>query len=376
MKNSWIHLVRGQAPRQAHVAVPKGLKEEELGRGGFHGRVANLYRVNEPTGWVRVEGEFAPGDVDGERVDTTDRGSARGRPTRLFWNDDVVVSASRRSEPMTWFARNSDADELWFVHRGEGTLETEFGPLEFRAGDYLVVPKGVTHRLVPVTKDNYFLHLESRGEIGLIEHPNLGRHNPYDPDVITAPEPKAMQGDGRAEYELRVQRAGRITSFFYPQHPFDVVGWKGDLFPFRFHNTDFRPVIADRNHVPPAAFGLFCADGWVLCNFVPSPLQRDREASRLPYYHRNVDYDEIGFLHAGSIAGQPMEGTTIMWHPRGAVHGPGEAARQMAEQFWTEIGTNDIQAVNVDCVRPLQVSPEAMAAKRDHVQLTVRKDSR
>jgi hypothetical protein len=88
-----------------------------------------------------------------------------------------------------------------------------------------------------------------------------------------------------------------------------------------------------------------------------------------------VDYDEIGFLHAGSIAGQPMEGTTIMWHPRGAVHGPGEAARQMAEQFWSEIGTNDIQAVNVDCVRPLSVAPEAMAAKRDHVQLTVRRDA-
>ncbi|HKC52548.1 MAG TPA: homogentisate 1,2-dioxygenase, partial [Myxococcota bacterium] len=84
MKNSWIHLVRGQTPRQAHVAVPKGLKEEELGRGGFHGRVANLYRLNEPTGWVRVEGDFAPGDVDGERVDTTDRTSASGAPTRLF----------------------------------------------------------------------------------------------------------------------------------------------------------------------------------------------------------------------------------------------------------------------------------------------------
>ncbi|HKC51123.1 MAG TPA: homogentisate 1,2-dioxygenase, partial [Myxococcota bacterium] len=294
----------------------------------------------------------------------------------LFWNDDITVSASRRSEPMPYFARNADADELWFVHRGEGTFETEFGPLEFRPGDYLVLPKGVTHRVVPMTRDNYFLHLESRGEIGLVEHPSLGRHNPYDPDVLSVPEPKAMQGDGRAEYEVRVKRAGRVTAFFYPQHPFDVVGWKGDLFPFRFHNTDFRPVTADRNHVPPSAFGLFCADGWVLCNFVPSPLQRDREASRLPYYHRNVDFDEIGFLHAGSIAGQPMEGTTIMWHPRGAVHGPGEAARQMAEQFWSEIGTNDIQAVNVDCVRPLSVAPEAMAAKRDHVQLTVRSDAK
>ena len=219
MKNSWIHLAKGQTPRQAHVAVPKGLKEEEIGRGGFHGRVANLYRKNEPTGWIRVEGDFAPGDVDGERVDTTDRASARGVPTRLFWNDDLTVSASRRSEPMPYFARNADADELWFVHRGEGTFETEFGPLEFRPGDYLVLPKGVTHRVVPQTRDNYFLVVESRGEIGFIEHPNLGRHNPFDPDVIGVPEPKAMDGDGRAEYEVRVKRDGRTTSFFYPQPP-------------------------------------------------------------------------------------------------------------------------------------------------------------
>lgn len=373
MRNQWIHLAKGQVPRQAHVAVPKGLKEEEIGRGGFQGRVANLYRRNEPTAWVRVDGEFAPGDVDGEQVATSDQRDPRGGPTPLWENEDLVVSVSRRSEPMPFFLRDADADELWFVHRGEGTLETEFGPLEFRPGDYLVIPKGVTYRLAPRTTDNYFLVLESRGEIDFIEHTSLGRHNPFDPDVIGVPEPRAYDGDGRAEYEVRVKRDGRVTAFFYATHPFDVLGWKGDLFPFRFHNTDFRPVIADRNHVPPSAYGLFRADGWVLCNFVPSPMQRDPEASRLPYYHRNMDYDEIGFLHAGSVAGVPMEGTTIMWHPRGAVHGPGEEARAMAERFWQEIGTNDIEAVNVDTVRPLRMAKEAFAAKRDHVQLTTGK---
>jgi len=373
MKNSWIHLAKGTVPRQAHVAVPKGLKEEEIGRGGFQGRVANVYRQNEPTGWLRVEGEFAPGDVDGEKITTADARDARGDATVLWENEDLVVSASRRSEPMPYFLRDSDADRLYFVHRGEGTCETEFGPLAFRPGDYLVIPKGVTHRMSPATRDNYLLQLESRGEIRFIEHVTLGRHNPFDPDVMEIPEPKAESGDGRAEYEVRVKRDGRFTSFFYGHHPFDVVGWKGDLFPFRFHNTDFRPVIADRNHVPPSAYGLFQSDGWVLCNFVPAPMQRDREASRLPYYHRNMDYDEIGFLHAGSVAGVPMEGTTIMWHPRGAVHGPGEEMRAMAEQFWQEIGMNDIEAVNIDCVRPLRMSDAARAAKRDQVQLTTRK---
>jgi homogentisate 1,2-dioxygenase len=376
MKNSWIHLVRGQAPRQAHVAVPKGLKEEEIGRGGFQGRVAELYRLHEPTGWLRAEGDGAPGDLDGERIDAADARDARGGPAAIFTNADLTVSISRRAEAMPWFARNADGDELWFVHRGEGTCETEFGPLEFRPGDYLVLPKGVTYRIVPRGRDNYFLHVESRAEIELVEHALLGRHNPYDPDVIAVPEPKPVSGDAGREYEVRVKRDGRTTSFFFAHHPLDVVGWKGDLFPFRFHNTDFRPVVADRNHVPPTAFGLFRAEGWVLCNFVPHPVQMDREAARLPYYHRNVDYDEIGFLHAGTLGGAPMAGTTIMWHPRGAVHGPGEEARAAADAAWDLVRHDDLEAVNIDCLRPLALTPAARAALRGEVQLVTGKEAR
>lgn len=370
MKNSWIHHVRGRTPRQAHVAIPEGLKEEEIGRGGFQGRVAELYREHEPTGWTRVEGDYAPGDFDGERVEPSDRGDARGTPVCLLHNDDVTISISRRSAPMPYWFRNADADQLWFVHRGEGTFETEFGPLAFRPGDYLVIPKGVTYRVVPKTSDNYFLILDSAAEIEFVEHQSLGRHNPYDPDVVEVPTPTPPTDARAQEYEVRVQRAGELTSFFFDHHPLDVVGWKGDLFPFRFHNTDFRPVFADRNHVPPTAFGLFRADGWVLCNFVPHPVQMDREAARLPYYHRNVDYDEIGFLHGGTLGGAPMAGTTIMWHPRGAVHGPGEAARAAADAAWDLVKHDDLEAVNVDCVRPLKMTAEARRALRRESQLT------
>ena len=369
MKNSWIHHTRGQTPRQAHVAVPKGLKEEEIGRGGFQGRVAEVYRKNEPTGWVRVEGEGAPADIDGEAIATPDQTDPRAGPALAFYNDDLSVSLSRRAEPMPFYYRNADGDDLWFVHRGEGTFETEFGPLDFRPGDYLLFPKGVTYRVVPRTRDNYFLVLESRDEIGLVEHRELGRHNPYDPDLIAVPDPKPMSGDAGVEYEVRVKRAGCFTSFFFPHHPIDAVGWKGDLFPFRFHNLDFRPVIADRNHVPPTAFGLFQAPGFVLCNFVPHPVQMDREAARLPYYHRNVDFDEIGFLHAGTLGGAPMAGTSIMWHPRGATHGPNEAARSAAEAAWDQITGDDLEAVNIDSARPLSVTPQVRAAMRDQVQL-------
>ncbi|HYC01150.1 MAG TPA: homogentisate 1,2-dioxygenase [Candidatus Limnocylindrales bacterium] len=366
---SWIHLAKGRYPRQAHVQVPEGLKEEEIGRGGFQGRAAEVYRLHEPTAWTRVEGDFAPMDVDGSIIDASDRTDPCGGLTRCFYNDDLTISVSRRSEPMPFWLRNADGDELWFVHRGTGVMETEFGPLEFRPGHYIVLPKGVTYRLVPETRDNYFLHIECTGEIALAEHTLLGRHNPYDPTVIEAPEPKAYDGDGRREYEVRVKRCGMITSFFYDHHPLDVVGWKGDLFPFRFHNLDFRAVVSDRNHVPPTAFALFQGPGFVVCNFVPRPAEMERGVSRLPYYHRNMDYDEIGFLHDGTMMGAPMLKATFMVHPRGAVHGPGEQARAMAEQHWDAISYYDLQAVNIDAVRPLTIAPEARAALRSDVQL-------
>lgn len=367
---SWIHQSKGQVPRQAHVNIPKGLKEEEIGRGGFQGRVAEVYRLNEPTGWKRVVGEFAPMDLDGSKIGAADQNDPNGAPTRAFYNDDLTISISRRCEPTPYYFRNADGDMLYFIHRGQGTFETEFGPLTFRPGDYIVLPKGITYRLVPETRDNYFLVCESRGEIQLVDYAGLGRHNPYDPTVIDVPEPKAMTGNPQQkEWEVRVKRAGTHTSFFYDHHPMDVVGWKGDLFPFRFHNKDFRPVVADRNHVPPSAFMLFQASGWVLCNFVPHPAQRERGALRLPYYHRNMDYDEIGFIHAGTMGGNPLHGATIMVHPRGSVHGPGEDAREAADANWDNFHEHDIQAVNIDTERPLIMTPEARATARDQVQL-------
>ena len=43
---------------------------------------------------------------------------------------------------MPYLFRNADADELLFVHAGAGRLETDFGPLAYEPGDYLVIPRG------------------------------------------------------------------------------------------------------------------------------------------------------------------------------------------------------------------------------------------
>jgi homogentisate 1,2-dioxygenase len=71
-------------------------------------------------------------------------------------NHDVTVSVSRRSAAMPFYYRNADGDELIFVHRGAGTIETDFGPLAFEKGDYINIPRAVTYRVVPETTDNFF----------------------------------------------------------------------------------------------------------------------------------------------------------------------------------------------------------------------------
>ena len=126
-----------------------GTVEEEHGRQAFTGRASHLYRTAPPTAWVKVEGPLRPWAFDWNQLTPPDQTDPEGDPLVVLSNRDLTVLVSRRSAPMPYFVRDADGDVVYFVHRGEGTLETDYGPLRFRPGDYLVVPKGTTHRVVP-----------------------------------------------------------------------------------------------------------------------------------------------------------------------------------------------------------------------------------
>ncbi|HEU4436232.1 MAG TPA: homogentisate 1,2-dioxygenase, partial [candidate division Zixibacteria bacterium] len=149
-------LKKGKAAQQAHVGLPEGTFEEEHGRKGFYGKSAHLYHTHPPTAWIRFEGKLRPHCLDLNKLEPADQKSAKGEPVAFMGNDDIILYVSRRTEPMPFYRRNADGDELWFVHRGKGRLESDFGPLDFEPGDYLIVPRSVTHRIVPQTKDNFF----------------------------------------------------------------------------------------------------------------------------------------------------------------------------------------------------------------------------
>jgi homogentisate 1,2-dioxygenase len=146
-----IHFKKGKVAQQAHVGLPEDTFEEEHGRRGFYGKSAHLYHTHPPTGWVRIEGKLRPHCFDCNRLEPSGRNDARGGPITFLANNDVKISVSRRSAAMPFYYRNADGDELIFVHRGHGKIETDFGPLDYERGDYVVVPKAVTYRILPAT---------------------------------------------------------------------------------------------------------------------------------------------------------------------------------------------------------------------------------
>jgi homogentisate 1,2-dioxygenase len=346
-------LRKGKTASQAHVGLPEGTFEEEHGRKGFYGKSAHLYHTHPPTGWVRFEGKLRPHCFDLNRLEPGDLHSADGAPLAFLGNADVVLSVSRRSAPMPFYFRNADGDELVFVHRGEGVIETDFGPLEFEKGDYIHLPRAVTYRILPRTTDNFFLMVESKTEFEQPEKGLLGQHALYDPAVIVTPEPAPILDDDR-EWEVRIKCENEYSKVFYPFNPMDVVGWKGDLTAWKINMRDIRPVMSPRAHLPPSAHTTFVTGGAVVCSFLPRPLEEDPQALRVPFFHRNTDYDEFLFYHDGDFFSRDnIKAGMATLHPRGIHHGPHPKA--LANQH--KKTHTDESAVMLDGLNPIHVLP-------------------
>ncbi|HEY1217468.1 MAG: homogentisate 1,2-dioxygenase [Bryobacteraceae bacterium] len=350
-------LKKGKFASQAHVGLPEGTYEEEHGRKGFYGKSAHLYHAHPPTGWIRFEGKLRPHCFDLNRVEPSDLRDREGTPLAVLGNRDVQVYVSRRSQAMPFYYRNADGDELIFVHRGAGIIETDFGPLRFEKGDYVVMPRAVTYRVAPETTDNFFLIIQSRTEFDPPEKGLLGQHALYDPAVVTTPEPEPHLDDGAAsagEWEIRIKAEDEISKVVYPFNPLDVVGWKGDLTAWKINMRDIRPVMSLRAHLPPSAHSTFVTEGAVVCSFLPRPLEQDEDAMRVPFFHRNTDYDEFIFYHDGDFFSRDgIRAGMATLHPRGIHHGPHPKALLNQKKR----SRTDEYAVMLDGLNPIHVLP-------------------
>jgi homogentisate 1,2-dioxygenase len=346
---------RGTVTRQAHVGVPAGTHEDEHGRAGFAGPVSHLYRRHAPTDYRRVAGDGGPRDIAVDRVDAADAADPRAQPTPLLTSADVTIAISRRRRATPFFARNADADELHFVHRGRGRLETEYGPLDYGPGDYLLVPRGTTHRFVPAgDSDPLTLVLESRHRLELPDWGLLGNHYVFDPGLVDAPEPEAH--DEAGEWEVRVKRAGELTSIFYGFHPCDVVGWKGRVAPLKLPFDAVRGVGSHRIHLPPTVHATFQGEGVLVMSMGSRPFEREPGAHQGAPYHRNVDYDEVNFCHLfEGVSGSGWRTGHVRFFPQGFHHGTEIRPEQVTPPVQSRI-------VMIDVARPLALAPAGLAA--------------
>lgn len=354
-----MHFIRGRTPRQAHVDIPEGTVEEEYARRGFFGRVSHLYRAQPPVNWVQLEGELRPQALVTGKLPGLG-GDWMGGRVPFLHNPDVTLAMAHLTAPMPYFFRNADGDEVLFVHQGSGRLETDFGPLNYERGDYLVIPRGTVYRLAPV-EPSQFLVIESADEVELPDRGPLGKHALFDPDVINVPTPEAPpQEPGRTEWVVQVKRQGRLSRIVYPFHPLNTVGWKGDLTVWQLNVRDIRPVASERYHLPPTAHVTFLMRNVVICTFLPRPLEvGDPKALRVPFFHSNIDFDEVIFYHDGDFFSRAgIQPGMVTFHPQGIHHGP---QPQAVKASATKERTSE-QAVMVDTRRPLEMTEAALAA--------------
>jgi homogentisate 1,2-dioxygenase len=334
MKN-WISFPRreGTATRQAHADLPPGTYERELGKEGFFGPATQMYHAHPPTGWSAWEGDLRP-----RAFDLTKLNSLTASPWEavdVLHNAHVKLRYWRLEGTMKDLARNADGDELIFIHEGAGDLFCDYGHLEFRDGDYIVLPRGtmwrlaakepVTALLVEATNDGYRLP-----EKGL-----AGKHAIFDPGVLATPEIDAAFKDQQGEHETRVviKRNGKLSTVTYPFNPLDAIGWQGDLMPVKINWRDLRPLMSHRVHLPPSAHTTFLAGRFVVCTFAPRPAESDPGALKLPFFHNNDDFDEVIFYHRGKFMSRDNIHPGMMTlHPCGFTHGPHPKAFAMAAQ--------------------------------------------
>ena len=195
---------------------------------------------------------------------------------------------------------------MLFVHEGTGVCDTIFGPLRYGPGDYLVLPIGTTWRLDPdAGSEQRILYLEAPSEIEppkryRNDYGQLLEHSPYCQRDLHAPELTSRRARRAGEFVIHVRSTDRITAYHYRHHPFDVVGWDGYLWPFRFNIADFQPITG-RVHQPPPVHQTFQARNFVVCSFVPRKFDYHPLAIPAPYNHSNINSDEVIYYVAGNF---------------------------------------------------------------------------
>ena len=327
----WIQFPRqeGVSSRQAHADFPEAaIYEREIGRSGFFGPASHLHHTHAPTGWIDWQGPLRPRALDlnllkdkGEVIDTASPWSAPD----ILYNSHCRFRMWHCNQAMPKLARNADGDELLFVHQGSGQLFCDYGHMQINQGDYVVIPRSTMWRIEPDC-DMQILMIEATNDsYQLPEKGVVGPHAIFDAAMLDTPLINdAFQAQySEQQWQVEAKRHGQVSTITYPFNPLDAIGWHGDLSVVRINWRDIRPLMSHRYHLPPSAHTTFVASRFVICTFVPRPIESDPGALKVPFYHNNDDYDEVLFYHEGDFFSRDnIEKGMVTFHPAGFTHGP------------------------------------------------------
>ncbi len=365
----------GNIPHKRHTQFRKpdgSLYHEELfSTEGFSNLSSLLYHMHPPTQIVQVGDPLnvAPEVVVSKQLHHRSLQGFRIPPaddylksrTPVLVNADLkIILAAPTKGTSDYFFKNADADEILFVHQGSGTLRTMYGQLPFQYGDYVVVPRGTIYQIAFDGPDNRLFIVESyspvvtpkryRNDFGqLLEHAPFCERDIRKPTNL---QPVDQQG----EFLFYIKKEDQLYPYYYLNHPFDVVGWDGYVYPYIFSIHDFEPITG-RVHQPPPVHQTFSARNFVICSFVPRLYDYHPLAIPAPYNHSNIDSDEVLYYVDGDFMSRKhVEKGMITLHPGGIPHGPHPGT---VEKSIGAKGTEEL-AVMVDTFRPLQLTRAAL----------------
>ncbi len=350
------HYSQGIHTKQAHKGIPEGCFEEEQGRKGFFGQVSHLIKSAPSTRWTEIEGDLRP-----HMYNPMELSKNFGTWVEMLYNADVGIY-NLWEEPLTaekiQAHRNADGDTMFFCHQGQGEFLTEYGLLKYEPGSYVNIPKCVTYSILAQKTSQFFIVESRTGSYREPDRGMVGRNAVYDTEAIVKPNLDLLISKLKSEslniQNIFVKRAGKMTRFGYASSVYDTLGWKGDYFPFSLHIRDMMPLLSARVHLPPSAHATFVSHGFIICTFLPRPLESDKDALKVPFYHQNIDYDEVLFYHDGNFfSRENLKPGMMSLHPAGFPHGPHPKAIKNVENLTY---TEEV-AVMVDTWNELKVSP-------------------
>ncbi|MDO6811539.1 homogentisate 1,2-dioxygenase [Tenacibaculum soleae] len=365
----------GNIPPKRHTQFRKedgSLYYEQLfGTIGFDGMSTNSYHEHRPTmvKEIRKQYSVAPKIAKANNIQSyrfrgfqvpPENDYLESRKVVLTNSDCNIILSAPKHSTNDYFYKNTDADEVIFIHKGTGKLRTHLGNIDFKYGDYLVIPRGIIYKLDFDDENNRLFIVESYSPVYTPKRyrnwfGQLLEHSPFCERDLRRPQELETYNE-LGDFLIKVKKQGEIIEMVYASHPFDVVGYDGYNFPYAFSIHDFEPITG-RIHQPPPVHQTFETNTFVICSFVPRLYDYHPNSIPAPYNHSNIDSDEVLYYVDGDFMSRnDIDQGHISLHPAGIPHGPhpGTTEKSIGKEKTEEL------AVMVDTFKPLMVTEEAM----------------